>query len=58
MLNIEEIRKHAKYAKTEIDLSSYHLKIGCNDVDYILSMLDEARKQLDIIIEHTQQKEL
>ena len=53
MSDNKEIKKHAGYAKTEIELASKHLKEGVScDIDYVLTMLDEAIKQLDIITDY------
>lgn len=49
MLDYEEAKKHAGYAKTEIKLAMKHLENGDDDIDYILSMLAEALKQINVI---------
>ena len=53
MLDREETKKHAGYAKTEIKLAMKHLENGDCDIEYISSMLAEALKQINAIIEHT-----
>ena len=52
MFNREETKKHAGYAKTEIKFAIQHLENGDDDIEYITSMLYEALKQIDVIMEH------
>lgn len=49
MLNVEKIAKCANSAKLEIDIASRYLKREVYDVQYVLTMLAEAKKQLDAI---------
>jgi hypothetical protein len=51
MLNNDRIKQHASSAKLEIELSAKHLESGFYDVEMVLSMLAEAMKQMNIVIE-------
>ena len=55
MLDVEIIKKHTSSAKMEMDLASENLKRGAS-IEYVLSMLAEATKQINIVIDHIQEE--
>lgn len=49
MSNVDKIARCSKSAKVEIELASKHLEGGAYNIQYVLTMLEEAKRQLDAI---------
>lgn len=47
---MKKIAEHARSAKVEIKLASEYIQREVYDIQYVLSMLEEAKKQVDTII--------